>query len=115
MPRKKNATKKQAKATSGQTYYKAKNGRFYKKIQVDGKTRCRFVSNSEAMGKISAKKTAKKPSSKRVSKAKVAKPTGTSSPPQSSPNQSSPESLPPKPKRKPRRRKPKKESAPSVD
>ena len=71
MPRKKNATKKQAKPT---TYFKAKNGRFYKKIQVDGKTRCRFVSNSEAMGKVSAKK------SKKVSKAKVDKPIGSSSP-----------------------------------
>lgn len=99
MPRKKNAAKK------GQTYFKASNGRFYKKIQVDGKTRCRFVSNSEAMGKISVKKTAKK-----VSKAKVAKPIGISSQPQSSPNQSSQPS-----KRKPRRRKPKENVAPSVE
>ena len=59
MPRKaKKAAKKKATA---QTYYKAKNGRFYKKIEVDGKTRVRFVSNAEAMGTI-------KPKAKKVKK-----------------------------------------------
>ena len=39
----------QAKAT----YHKSKNNRYYKKIQVDGKTRVRFVSNAEATGSMS--------------------------------------------------------------
>ena len=52
MPRKKKtATKK-----NNPTYYKAKNGRFYKKVVIDGKTRCRFVSNAEALGTIKAPK-----------------------------------------------------------
>jgi len=60
MPRRK---KKSAKP-KGMTYYKAKNGRFYKKIEIDGKMRVRFVTNQEALGTISAKKTRKKPASK---------------------------------------------------
>ena len=48
MPRKKKAAKK--KETN--TYYKAKNGRFYKKVEIDGKTRVRFVSNAEATGAL---------------------------------------------------------------
>jgi len=53
MPRKK---KTAAKKVTGPTYYKAKNGRFYKKVVIDGKTRCRFVSNAEATGTIKAPK-----------------------------------------------------------
>ena len=65
MPRKK--TKKKAEP---QTYFQAKNKRWYKKIVVDGKTRCRFVSTAEATGQIKPK----------APKASQAKPTGTSSP-----------------------------------
>lgn len=90
---KKVAKKEQKKETS--TYYKSKNGRFYKKVVIDGKTRCRFVSSAEATGKIIAtKKTAKK--------AKPVQSSGTSStpqPPSQLPN------LPPSPKPKKRRRK----------
>ena len=60
MPRRK-GKKKANEGTN--TYYKAKNGRFYKKIQIDGKTRVRFVSNAEATGamKLSdSKKPARK-------------------------------------------------------
>ena len=58
MPRRKGKKKKAAETN---TYYKAKNGRFYKKIQVDGKTRVRFVSNAEATGamKLSDSKPSK--------------------------------------------------------
>ena len=61
MPRR---TKKAKKETN--TYYKAKNGRFYKKVQIDGKTRVRFVSNAEATGamKVSEPKKPKKPARK---------------------------------------------------
>lgn len=52
MPRKKG----KKKVAEGNTYYKAKNGRFYKKIQVEGKTRVRFVSNAEAMGAMKSSK-----------------------------------------------------------
>ena len=58
MPRRK---KKSAKP-KGTTYYKAKNNRFYKKVEIDGKMRVRFVTNKEALGTISVKKTRKKPS-----------------------------------------------------
>ena len=70
MPRKKR-TKKKAEP---QTYFQAKNKRWYKKIVVDGKTRCRFVSTAEATGQI-------KPKPAKASRASQAKPTGTSSPP----------------------------------
>ena len=67
MPRR---TKKKAKET-GSTYYKAKNGRFYKKVEIDGKTRVRFVSNAEATGamKLSEPKKSKKPRKPRKKKA----------------------------------------------
>jgi len=45
--------KKKTKPTN--TYFKAKNGRFYKKVQIDGKTRVRFVTNAEATGAMSVK------------------------------------------------------------
>ena len=86
MPRK----KKESKAKDKPTYYKAKNGRFYKKIQVDGKTRCRFVSNAEATGTIKAQK----PKSTRKKK-EIPDQSGSTS-------QTSP---PPKPKRKRRAKK----------
>ena len=54
--------KKDTNGKTGQTYFKAKNGRFYKKIVVDGKTRCRFVSNAEAMGTIKSTKSSGKKS-----------------------------------------------------
>ncbi len=65
MPRR---TKKAKKETN--TYYKAKNGRFYKKVQIDGKTRVRFVSNAEATGamKVSEPKKPKKPRKPRKKK-----------------------------------------------
>jgi len=47
--------KKTAAKKTGPTYYKAKNGRFYKKVVIDGKTRCRFVSNAEATGTVKPK------------------------------------------------------------
>ena len=53
MPRK----KKSAAPADKPTYHKAKNGRFYKKIMVDGKTRVRFVSNAEATGALSKSKS----------------------------------------------------------
>ena len=58
MPRR---TKKKKGAESGNTYYKAKNGRFYKKVEIDGKMRVRFVSNAEATGamKLSDSKPSK--------------------------------------------------------
>jgi hypothetical protein len=67
MPRR---TKKK-KETTGSTYYKAKNGRFYKKVEIDGKTRVRFVSNAEATGamKLSETKKSKKPRKPRKKKA----------------------------------------------
>ena len=44
------------------SYFKAKNGRFYKKVVVDGKTRCRFVSAAEAEGRTTKpKRTRKEP------------------------------------------------------
>ena len=67
MPRKRK-TKKKAEP---QPYFQAKNKRWYKKIVVDGKTRCRFVSTAEATGQIKVK----------APRASPAKPTGTSSPP----------------------------------
>ena len=46
MPRK---TKKKADEpnASKPTYHKSKNGRYYKKMTVNGKCRCRFVSKAE--------------------------------------------------------------------
>ena len=44
MPRKKkNVTPEEPKPT----YHKSKNGRYYKKMTVDGKCKCRFVSKAE--------------------------------------------------------------------
>ena len=65
MPRKSRKSKKKSEPTN--TYYKAKNGRFYKKIQIDGKTRVRFVTNAEAMGTM---KSSTKPAAATVKKAK---------------------------------------------
>ena len=65
--------KKTKKKAEPQTYFQAKNKRWYKKIVVDGKTRCRFVSTAEATGQI-------KPKQPKAPKASQAKPTGTSSP-----------------------------------
>jgi len=95
MPRKKGKAKKKAEP---QTYFQAKNKRWYKKIVVDGKTRCRFVSTAEATGQI-------KPKPPRASRASQAKQTGMSSqePPTS-------QSKPPASK-KPRRRKRKEEES----
>ena len=66
MPRR--TKKKKVNATN--TYYKAKNGRFYKKVEIDGKTRVRFVSNAEATGamKLSEPKKSKKPRKPRKKK-----------------------------------------------
>ena len=72
MARKKRTKKKE----EPQTYFQAKNKRWYKKIVVDGKTRCRFVSTAEATGQIKPK-----PAKAKASRASQAKPTGTSSPP----------------------------------
>jgi len=67
MPRRKG--KKKVAETN--TYHKAKNGRFYKKVQIDGKTRVRFVSNAEATG---AMKLSKPTKPKRTRKKKETKP-----------------------------------------
>ena len=73
MPRR--AKKKKADAKpKGQTYFKAKNGRFYKKIQVDGKTRVRFVSNAEATGAITVSKSSKKKTSRKPPKSQTEAP-----------------------------------------
>jgi hypothetical protein len=56
-PRRKKPTKK--KKQTGATYYKAKNGRFYKKVEIDGKMRVRFVSNAEATGTMTTAPKAK--------------------------------------------------------
>ena len=72
MPRKK-STKKKASA-KGETYFKAKNNRWYKKVQIDGKTRVRFVSNAEATGTISASKSSAKKRSVKKPKAAATKP-----------------------------------------
>ncbi len=58
--------KKKVKAAAP-TYFKAKNGRFYKKVQIDGKTRVRFVTNAEATGAM----TVKQPKRSRKAKAKA--------------------------------------------
>ena len=58
MPRR---SKKKAAKPKGETYFKAKNGRFYKKVEIDGKTRVRFVSNAEATGAIKTSKSSTKP------------------------------------------------------
>ena len=65
MPRK---SKKKAAKPKGETYFKAKNGRFYKQVKIDGVTRCRFVSNAEATGTI---KTASKSSKPKRTRKKV--------------------------------------------
>ena len=54
MPRKKKTKKKT------NTYFKAKNGRFYKKVEIDGKVRVRFVTNAEATGAMPKPKRTKK-------------------------------------------------------
>ena len=46
MPRKKKSEVK-SEVKSSSTYHKAKNGRYYKKTTVDGKSKCRFVSKAE--------------------------------------------------------------------
>ena len=84
MPRR---TKKKKGAESGNTYYKAKNGRFYKKVEIDGKMRVRFVSNAEATGAM--KSSDSKPSKKRKPRAKKVKP---QEEPQPSPAKASAES-----------------------
>ena len=66
MPRRKG---KKKNAEPKNTYYKAKNGRFYKKVQIDGKTRVRFVSNAEATGAMKLSK----PKPKRTRKKKETK------------------------------------------
>ena len=43
MPRKKKSTEEGPKPT----YHKSKNGRYYKKMTVNGKCKCRFVSKAE--------------------------------------------------------------------
>ena len=79
MPRR---TKKKKGSEGGNTYFKAKNGRFYKKIQVDGKTRVRFVSNAEATGAMKSSKTTsdakpkRKPRRKKTKLPEEAKPDG---------------------------------------
>ena len=69
MPRR---TKKKKANESGNTYYKAKNGRFYKKVEIDGKMRVRFVSNAEATGAM--KLSESKPKRTRKPRAKKVKP-----------------------------------------
>ena len=69
MPRR---TKKPKANTSANTYYKAKNGRFYKKVEIDGKMRVRFVSNAEATGAM--KLSESKPKRTRKPRAKKVKP-----------------------------------------
>ena len=69
MPRR---TKKKKADAGGNTYYKAKNGRFYKKVEIDGKMRVRFVSNAEATGAM--KLSESKPKRTRKPRAKKVKP-----------------------------------------
>ena len=71
MPRK--SKKKDAKP-KGQTFYRAKNGRFYKKVQVNGVTRCRFVSNAEATGTIKTTSKSSKPRRKKTALPKQEEP-----------------------------------------
>ena len=69
MPRKKAKKKEDAP-----TYYKAKNGRFYKKIKDEnGRTRVRFVSNAEATGAITTSKSSKPKRTSRKKKTEVPK------------------------------------------
>jgi len=56
MPRKKKSTEEGPKPT----YHKSKNGRYYKKMTVDGKCRCRFVSKAEGEAGFSAGSSAVK-------------------------------------------------------
>lgn len=76
MPRKSSRKPKgKKKESEGTTYYKAKNGRFYKKIQVEGKTRVRFVSNAEATGALKlSKPKSEKPKRTRRKKTQLQKP-----------------------------------------
>jgi hypothetical protein len=90
--------RKPKKKPAGQTYFKSKNNRWYKKIQVDGKTRCRFVSKAEVEGAATVPK-------KKASNPKPAPSAGSSS-------QTS--SQPPKPQ-KPKRRRRKKSDVASAD
>ena len=53
-PKKKRASAEKKKVAAAPTYHKAKNGRFYKKVQIDGKMRVRFVSSAEANGHLSS-------------------------------------------------------------
>ena len=69
MPRKKkNAVPEEPKPT----YHKFKNGRYYKKMTVNGKCRCRFVSKAEGEAGFtdssSAESKKKKPSRSRKKK-----------------------------------------------
>jgi hypothetical protein len=65
MPRKKKESSAEKKSPAPPaTYHKAKNGRFYKKVQINGKMRVRFVSSAEANGHLSS-----------TSKTKTTKPT----------------------------------------
>ena len=50
MPRKKKNSEEGPKPT----YHKSKNGRYYKKMTVNGKCRCRFVSKAEGEAGFSA-------------------------------------------------------------
>ena len=56
--------RKKKESAGANTYHKAKNGRFYKKVTVDGKTRVRFVSNAEATGAMKPSKISKSSKSK---------------------------------------------------
>ena len=71
--------RKKKESAGANTYHKAKNGRFYKKVTVDGKTRVRFVSNAEATGAMKPSKTSKsskpKPSKPSRSRARARKKT----------------------------------------
>ena len=64
---------KKTKAKENTTYHKSKNGRYYKKITVDGKCKCRFVSKAEGEAGFGPPK--KKPRKKTGSKKEVEKPT----------------------------------------
>lgn len=112
MPRKKKKDQAPDTSTQKQTYYKSKNNRWYKKIVVEGKTRCRFVSRAEVEGSMNVpKKTVKKPSSS-TKASKSTGPTGTPSPDSKPSSDSKPS---PKPKPKPKRRRRKKKIVPSVE
>ena len=68
MPRKKKS------ADPKPTYHKSKNGRYYKKVTVNGKCKCRFVSKAEGEAGFTDSSSAAKKRKPRKKKDEAAEP-----------------------------------------